>query len=252
MGFAKGSTHPTGYARPTLSSGGTIVGDLAKLVGRFFARDFVYFIGGAFPLLAALFALSRPSLADLITWINSLPNVLLILIAGFSYICGYLVNLVLGATGLLNCASDRLLPWTTHSFQSKIARAEFFALNRYPLADLRAYIDRRPVIRLGNDVTPADVYALQALHPNQDYLSRAITLHHISSVIGSSFLVSAAILTGSGLCRADIAISMLGVGTFVFGIVLCFDSCYRAFQIAYARIMLEKWSPISLLSRHTE
>jgi hypothetical protein len=214
------------------------MGDFAKFLGRFFARDFVYFLGGCFFLMSVALVAAQGCITTVTTWANAFPSMLLIPAAGLSYVLGYLINFILGFG--LNSASDRLLPWSGYDcIRSRIARFVFFLVNHYSLDLLRPYIEKRPTVGTADDVSPATLFFIQALHPTQDYLSRGITLHHVTSVIGSSAIVCSMVFLALG---KGFVFCALGVSTLIAGIILCMDSCYRAFQVAYARIVIEKWA----------
>jgi hypothetical protein len=111
------------------------------------------------------------------------------------------------------------------------------------MEELAAYIDRQFVIENHTQLRPSAVCALQAPHPRQDYVSRATTLHHLSSVVGSS-LVVAGLLLLRGHYQHPIELSLLfSVVTFAVGVLLCLDSNYRSSQIAFAIVMIHKWKP---------
>jgi hypothetical protein len=216
------------------------VQDFAKLLGRFFAREFVYFLGGSFFLASIVFIAKHEDVEASISWAKDFPTVLLFPLAGLAHVVGYLLNLILGLG--LNSASDRLLPWSSvDPWRGAIARFVFWAINRYSLDDIVKFIDNEPAIKNANNITPAMLFAFQALNPTQDYLSRGVTLHHVSSVIGASFLACSIVFFSACCFQNNQPLLLLGFATLFSGVILCMDSCYRAFQVAFARLMLEKW-----------
>jgi hypothetical protein len=111
------------------------------------------------------------------------------------------------------------------------------------MEEVAAYIDKQIVIENHAQLRPSAVYALQALHARQDYVSRAVTLHHLTSVVGSSLVVSG-LLFLNGHYRNPIDLSLLlTTVTLALGVLLGLDSNYRSSQIAFATIMIHKWKP---------
>ncbi|HKY86982.1 MAG TPA: hypothetical protein VJL90_09500 [Pseudorhodoplanes sp.] len=216
--------------------------DFAKLLGRFFARDFIYFLGGLFIIIsAASVFFFKNDLDSFYSAAEAIPTVLWIPVAALSYILGYLANFCAGMLGL-NSAGDRLVPWSgVHPVRGKIARLVFFILNRYPMDELVKGIDTKVTIKDAASIKPAHIYALQAMHPGQDYLARTITLHHLSSVFGASLLVCGTLFLSAYVCVTPRYALCSGILLLAAGIILCFDSNYRSFQVAFAISMINKW-----------
>ena len=180
---------------------------------------------------------------ELFAFVVKIPVAVFVPIAGIAYVLGYAVNYVFGLIGL-NSAGDRLIPWSqVHRVRGWIARLLFFCLNRFPMQEVAAYIDHQVNIENHTDLRPSAVYALQALHPRQDYVSRAITLHHLGSVVGSSLVVSGVLLLTSHFHQPAKFSLLLSIVTLAIGILLCLDSNYRSSQIAFAILMVHKWKP---------
>ncbi len=216
--------------------------DFAKLIGRFFARDLIYLIGGLFVALSILFAVQYISTVDeLANKASTLPTVLLLPLGGAAYVVGFLTNYLFVACAL-TAPSDRLVPWSNKNrMRGKIAKGLFYLLNRFRLETLLERLKEEPDFPDLLAVEPADIYLIQA-HQTQEYLARTVTVYHFSSCMGSCLTVSGAILC-LGYERLPFThplwLSFLTLG---FGLLLCADSNYRSFQIALALLLNKTWS----------
>jgi hypothetical protein len=218
--------------------------DFAKLVGRFFARDFLYFLAGLNVILAFLVAdVFSWNLDRLLAFISKIPSVMLVPTAGAAYVLGYAVNYIFGLIGL-HSAGDRLVPWSKiHRCRGWIARTIFWCLNRYDMKVLALYIEEQVTFNNYTELAPSVIYALQSLHPRGDYVSRAITLHHLSSVVGSSLVISGFLFLRGHYQHPNEWSLLLTFVTLGVGVLLCLDSNYRSSQIAFAIAMMHKWKP---------
>jgi hypothetical protein len=216
---------------------------LAKLLGRFFARDFLYFLGGANIFIAYLLVEFEPqTIWSAIIQAGKIPVVLFLPIAGLAYITGYIANYIFGLVRL-NTPIDRLVPWDpTCSLRGAIVRALFRIFNGYPIEKLTTFVDEKvDVTQLKrNNISSAHVYALQAID-SANYLDRTYTIHHLSSVFGSTSVVCALILFYGYLKYGGLAFLVAAPIVLLLAILLCLDSHYRSAQIAIARIMIAKW-----------
>jgi hypothetical protein len=218
--------------------------DIAKLLGRFFARDFLYLVGGTNILLAILIA--RYGFEEGFAKASAFaaaPAPLLIIGAGLTYVLGYFINYVFGLFKL-NTPADRLVPWDPcYPLRGDIIGIIFKRLNGYDIENFLDFIDKRPDIRnlQRKDIRAAHVYALEAISERHGYVERTFTIHHLSSVFGSTFVTSAPIFLVGSLCARSGSLFVASLAALLVGLIFCLDSHYRSAQIAIAHIMTSKW-----------
>src|ERR1051326_360108 len=228
------------------------MGDFAQLLGRFFARDFLYLLGGANVLLASLLVfLGIDGAARAAGELSTLAVPLLVVGSGLMYVLGYFINYVFGLAKL-NSPTDRLVPWDpSYPVRGPIVNALFKRLNGYDISELLQYIDKKvdisPLSR--KDIRASHVYALEAISISHGYVDRTFTIHHLSSVFGSTFAVCALIFLIGALVLHSGLFLLASLATFIIGAIFCIDSHYRSSQIAIAHIMTSKWGIVDISGR---
>jgi hypothetical protein len=160
------------------------MGDIAKLVGRFFARDYMYFLAGLNIILSLVIAnIYAWNQKEPIAFISNMSSVLLVPISGIAYVLGYAVNYLFGLLGI-HASSDRLVPWSgVQRRRGIVARYLFRRLNGYDIDEVARYIDDCVIIRDHKQIPPSAIFALQALHSREDYLSVGFIVNRLWSSV---------------------------------------------------------------------
>jgi hypothetical protein len=170
------------------------MGELVKILGKFFSRDFLYILGGASVLFSVLYAFDK-NIA------GAYPVEIKIFVVGVCYVLGYLIQDVLSLTPLITTSQPKpksFLKWIYKRFTKK----NWERIHEVDYAITRIELTKK--------------YQVKDLED----LERLISLKHIGTTMGSCWLVSGLILIVKGIYSKIIHTDLFGFIVLALGVLL--------------------------------